>query len=202
MMGPAPGRSLLLACALSLAAATGVAVARSIEGRVATKAGDPSNIRVTVNGGERVTFVRSDGRFAVDGLAPGVYLLELSPLSVGEHALQFSTYKVQVPEHGGDIVVLEYRYPGAPKLTVRHPIEVAPVAPAAFFEERPRPSVWTFVANPTILMMIVMGGMVFVMPMLMVSQGGALPMSAAGKSGAVRGLPVYCDFPALWRLPV
>lgn len=57
------------------------------------------------------------------------------------------------------IQALEYRYPGAPKLAVLHPLlAIAPVAPAAWYEERPRVTVWSLVANPTAIMMIVVSG--------------------------------------------
>ena len=72
----------------------------------------------------------------------------------------YPQYKVHVPESDCDsIQALEYRYPGAPKLVVLHPLlAIAPVAPAAWYEERPRVTIWSLVANPTAIMMIVVSG--------------------------------------------
>lgn len=151
----------------------------TLRGTVSAPGARTVGLHVTLNGGERGTTTTSDGSFSIPAVAPGVYLLEIeaAPLPAREpgglqtHALVFSTYKVQVTADdagGASIAVLEYRYPGAPKLPSRHPIDAVAVAPAAYFEERPRPSVWSLLSNPTVLMIVVMGGLVFVMPMMMV----------------------------------
>lgn len=173
-------RNLLLGAAVLATAAT----ALSIEGVIrATKDSDEaSGLRVVLNGGERTTFSRTDGKFAFDGLAAGVYLIEIEPAALGataartgngapEAAWVYSTYKVQLSEptaattgdssgsNGGassssasaaGVQVLEYKYPGAPKMPAKYPIEAYPVARAAFFEERPRTSVWGILKNPTV----------------------------------------------------
>lgn len=68
---------------------------------------------------------------------------------------------------GDEVQAIEYRYPGAPKLAVVHPLmAIAPVAPALFYEERPKMTVWTLLANPTAIMMLVMAAMVFGLPLV------------------------------------
>ena len=176
---------LCLVCAcLSLLRASD---ALSIEGRArfppgaAGATGAPAaGVRVVVNGGERMTQSRADGRFSIDGLPAGVYLVELAPAAAGTAAVGgapaawvYSTYKVQLSEPsatGGDgVQVLEYRYPGAPKLPARYPIEADPVARAAYFEDRPSGfSAWGLLSNPTVLMMLFMAFVALGMPAMMV----------------------------------
>ena len=168
--------ALLVASLRTGAAAAELPPTRKVEGKIHAPGLDTSGVRISLNGGERTTYSRGDGAFAFDGVVAGVYLLEFEPLTTPDGAFLFSSYKVQVPVAGAtrpdgaaaDIAVLEYRYAGAPKLPAKHPIEAVPVAPAVFFEERPRTSIWTFIMNPQILMMIVMGVMVIGMPMMMV----------------------------------
>jgi len=185
-------RRCLLALAAAAAAAHSLADVTSpplatITGRLAARAGARiAGLRVALNGGERVTTSRADGGFTLPAVEPGVYLLEIEaapvPRGAASEALApaaaapallgfaFPTYKVQV---GGDgaVAVLEYRYPGAPKLPARHPIEAFAAAAVPFFEERPRPSVWGLLTNPTVMMILFMGGMVVAMPLLMVRDG-------------------------------
>jgi hypothetical protein len=168
-------------------------------------------LRVSLNGGERVTFTRADGRFALPGVGAGVYLLEVeaapwAPSAAASGRLPatstgalFSTYRVQVAPpkgagadaaSGGGVTVTgvqELRYPGAPRLPAAHPLEIAPAAPASFFEERPKPSVWGLLANPTVLMILFMGGMVFVMPRMMVRRISAWPSGAGRHEAAAHG---------------
>lgn len=151
-------------------------------------AGVASGLRVLLNGGERSTYTRDDGRWQFDGLVAGVYLVEIEPAPVVlkdasapvESAWVYPTFKVQLSEgsssegaDGGTAQVLEYRYPGAPKLVAKHPIEAVPVARSPYFEERPRASVWSFLKNPTVIMMLVLGVFTVGMPWMMVREDEA-----------------------------
>lgn len=131
-------------------AAAGVSVSKHVAG-----------VGVSLNGGEVRTVTRGDGGFAFHNVsAARVYLLE-----VASTATVWPTYKVQVPAAGGDgVAVVEYRYPGAPKIPVSHPIMAAPVALPLYFEERPRMSVWGFLKNPQMLIMLAVGAMMLCLP--------------------------------------
>lgn len=180
------------ACALSIEG-TVRGAPRAPGSSFAGAANEAAGLRVTLNGGERSTVTRADGRFGFDGLAPGVYLVEIAPAPLPargggyatgnggpEHAWVYSTYKVQLSEGApagsssgaaaaaGGVQVLEYRYPGAPKLPAAYPIDAVPVARGSFFEERPRTSVLGLLKNPTVIMMLVMAFMALGMPALMV----------------------------------
>ena len=179
----------LLALSLFAASASSLAIegiARLPPTSAAAVGVGAAGVRVVLNGGERTTQTRADGRFSLDGLAAGVYLVELAAVPViaapgssvpaaasggASAAWVYSTFKVQLSEAGEGAQVLEYRYPGAPKLPARYPIDAAPVARAAFFEERASFSVWGLLKNPTVLMMLFMGVVAIGMPMMAVSGG-------------------------------
>jgi hypothetical protein len=140
------------AAAAAAAAAEAAAQAAADESGAAPLAGAAAAApaRIVLNGGEASTVTRADGRFSFDGLAPGVYLVE----AFHERAV-FSTFKVQVPaDASAPIAALEYRYPGAPKLPARVPLELLPVTPQGplYFDERPRATILAFAMQPMVLM--------------------------------------------------
>ncbi len=106
--------------------------AAEVQGSVSGAAGQP--LRVVLNGGERGTLLRRDGSFSLGDVPPGVYSLDIL-----SHELVYSQvraaratrpqFKVQVGAEG-DVRVLEFKYPGAPRQAVPHPIQAAPVARA------------------------------------------------------------------------
>lgn len=143
--------SALLSCGL-------VSDAADITGRVHVRSTTPSDAsgssvslteppRVVLNGGEFQTYARKDGSFTFLSVPPGVYLMEIFQKDAA-----YSQYKINVPAgsesvDGSGIQVVEYKYPGAPKLQAKHPIEALPVAPAIYFDERPRFNIWSLLGN-------------------------------------------------------
>lgn len=127
-------------------------------------------LQVVLNGGQYATKTHRNGEFVFFNVPRGhTYSLEI------EHReFAWSTFKLQVPAAADadddvtlgepSIAVLEYKYPGAPKLPTSHPVIAFPVAPALYFEERPKMSVWAFLRNPQILLFVVMGGLMLCMP--------------------------------------
>lgn len=83
-----------------------------------------------------------DGAFVFDAVAPGEHSIE-----VFHRDFVFSAYRVAV---GADVRAMELRYPGAPPLPASHPLDVAPVARAIYFEERPPSSVWAYARSPMV----------------------------------------------------
>lgn len=62
---------------------------------------------------------------------------------------------------------IEYIYPGAPKQAVSYPLELIAHASYQYYEARQRFSIFAIFKNPMLLMMLVMGGMMFMMPKMM-----------------------------------
>jgi hypothetical protein len=124
---------------------------RTISGKVVGP--NPAGLRVALNGGQRIAVTLADGSFAFGETPAGVYALEIT----GSTDFLYPSYKINVPESpAAEVQAVEYRYPGAPKLPARYPLEVPPVARPQFFEERPKFTLWSIVANPMVLMVIVM----------------------------------------------
>lgn len=126
-----------------------------------------SDARLILNGGELTTVSRGDGSFVFHNVSSGVHLLEIQPTI----RYVYSTFKIQIDDaassEGGEaerIKVVEYRHPGAAKIAAQHPIIASPVAPAIYFDERPKSSPFAFLLNPQILIMLVMGGMAYCLP--------------------------------------
>lgn len=167
--------SVILACAAAAVAIAAPSNAPlSISGRLhlpqhlaqsPTALAAIANTRVILNGGEYSTITAVDGSFVFFNVSAGgrVYLCEID--TRGD--LVWPSFKLNVPTaDASEIAVVEYRYPGAPKLPAAHPIAAFPVANAVYFEERPKTTIWSFLKNPQVLIMLVMGGFMFCMPAL------------------------------------
>lgn len=158
---------LAAAATLLVASAPGASAAADVLGFVygpaSSRDAPASGVRVIVDGGAMTTLTRRDGAFILHNVSAGVHLLEFqSPV-----ALVYPTAKVQVPDaEEGEIKVLEYRYPGAPRVVATHPLEVRPVAAALAFDERPSGSAFGFLTNPMVLIMVVTLGMTYCLPAL------------------------------------
>ena len=113
--------------------------------------------RIVLNGGEYQTFPSKDGTFRFQDIPSGIYLLEIF-----HRDLVYSTYKINIPSSKENsnthtnIQIVEYKYPGAPKLPSKYPIEALPVAGAFYFEERPRFSLWSILSSGMMLPMILL----------------------------------------------
>ena len=76
--------------------------------------------------------------------------------------------KIQLlPEAMESPKCIEYIYPGAPKQTTPHPIELTAHASYQYYEPRQGFNIFGIFKNPMLLMMLVMGGMMFMMPKMM-----------------------------------
>jgi Protein of unknown function (DUF2012) len=166
--------------ALLFAAAATVVSAHQISGIVLgaerPQALPHADVSLILNGGEQTTVSRSDGSFVFNNVSSGVHLLEIQPTA----RYVYSTFKVQIGAAGGsgeegtavtaaaaspdEIKVVEYKHPGAAKIPVQHPIIAQPVAPAIYYDERPKSSPLAFLLNPQILMIVVMGGLAYCLP--------------------------------------
>ena len=62
---------------------------------------------------------------------------------------------------------IEYIYPGSPKQPISHPLELTAHASYQYYEPRQGFSIFALFKNPMLLMMLVMGGMMFMMPKMM-----------------------------------
>jgi hypothetical protein len=128
---------------------------------------DPSatlnSTRLTLNDGSLTTYTLPDGSFVFHRVPPGVHLLDVQSR---EH--HFSQVKIQLLEEAMDSPkCVEYVYPGAQKQAVPHPLELTAHASYQYYEPREGFSILGIFKNPMLLMMIVMGGMMFVMPKMM-----------------------------------
>ena len=152
---------------LVLLAACGAAVTRGatattwVKGKVSAGGRGlsiPSGVRVTLNQGERSTFVRKGGSFRFHDVVPGTYTLE-----VVHPDLVYPLYKLDV-KLGGKTRAISYAYPGAARDMVPMPLVLQPAGRAAYFMERPKLNPLTMLKNPMVLMM---GGMFIMMGVVM-----------------------------------
>ncbi|ETV90108.1 hypothetical protein H310_15064 [Aphanomyces invadans] len=140
----------------------------TIEGRISypdsvpppsVDGGLPS-LQVVLDGGVRSTLSSQDGRFAFYDVPTGRYTVDIhSPVYI------FSQFKVDISA-AGDIRVLEFKYPGTPKLAVSHPLVVGAHAKIQYFQPREKFSVMDLVKNPSFLALIVPLVMVWLLPKL------------------------------------
>ncbi|KAL7488146.1 hypothetical protein ACHAW6_013744 [Cyclotella cf. meneghiniana] len=122
-----------------------------------------NSTRLTLNDGSLTTYTMPDGSFVFHRVPPGVHLLDVQSR---EH--HFSQVKIQLLEDAMDSPkCVEYVYPGATKQAVPHPLELTAHASYQYYEPREGFSILGIFKNPMLLMMIVMGGMMFLMPKMM-----------------------------------
>jgi hypothetical protein len=122
-----------------------------------------NSTRLTLNDGSFSTYTLPDGSFVFYHVPPGVHLLDVQSR---EH--HFSQVKIQILEDAMDSPkCIEYVYPGAPKQSIPHPLELTAHASYQYYEPRQGFSLLAIFKNPMLLMMLVMGGMMFIMPKMM-----------------------------------
>lgn len=126
--------------------------------------------KVLLNGGEQVTYARSDGSFVFRDVAPGRYVVDIP----SEQYL-FSQYKLDIAEDGV-IRALEYKYPGAAKLRADYPLAVEAVTELDYFEEREKFNLLGLIMSPSFLTVIVPIGLLYILPKLSESMMGTLCM--------------------------
>lgn len=157
-------RQLLCLSAALLLGAVGCRAEADVAGTVfaeVTGHAPAANVRIIMDGGERAALTRRDGSFVLYNVSAGVHLLELQA-----PALVYPTAKVQVPEDGSEIKVLEYKYPGAPRMMISHPLELRPVARALVYEDKQQSSALSFLMSPMVLIMAATLGMTYCLPAL------------------------------------
>ena len=120
-----------------------------------------------LDGGARRTLSRaSDGHFCFSGVAPGVHLVEAAADARRLPALVWPVFKVQLGGKGEASRAVEYAHPGAHRMHASLPLALRPVAAVPLYEERPAGSPLAFLANPQVLLMLVVGVMSLCLPAL------------------------------------
>lgn len=118
--------------------------------------------KIILNAGEYEGLTRADGSFVIDGVQAGVYALE-----VVQPMFHWSDYKIDVAADTGAVRALEYKFPGAAKEQIMHPLRLTPLSPKNYFEKRPSVGIGSLLKNPMVLMMLFTGFIVVVMPKMM-----------------------------------
>ena len=122
-----------------------------------------NSTKIALNNGEMVTYSKLDGSFAFYNVPPGVHLLD-----VHSHELHFGQVKVQILEEASESPkCIEYPYPGATKMVIKHPIHLKAHAKYEYFQPRQGFSPTVLLKNPMMLMMMFSIVMMFLMPKLM-----------------------------------
>lgn len=125
----------------------------SIEGRVRIPA-QGRDARVQVNGGEHIAIPRSDGRFSVQGLEPGSYLLEVvHPLFV------YPTLRVDISSKPGSLGKVRAITADAHrrKERVSYPLGLRPLGLREYFTTKKPFNPLNLLRNPMVMMMGAMG---------------------------------------------
>jgi len=137
----------------------------TIKGYLKLPDGTPLNTTlVTLNDGSHSSYSSSpDSSFTFHNVPPGIHVLD-----VHSHEFTFSQIKIQLLESSmNEPRAIEYVYPGAPKKTIDHPLQLTAHARFQYFEPRPTFSPFVLLKNPMILMMIFSVGMMVLMPKMM-----------------------------------
>lgn len=119
-----------------------------------------NSTRITLDA-TRSTYSQIDGSFVFNNVGTGIHLLDIHSLEY-----HFSHVKIQVLDEG-EIKCIEYAYPGAPKRPIEHPLLLTAHAKYDYFEARQGFSIFSIFKNPMMLMMLVSGGLMFMMPKMM-----------------------------------
>ena len=155
---------MTLSLLLSFASAATATQVGTIQGQLRMPDDTPvNNTRIMLNNGDRSTYSRSDGTFALYGVPPGVHLLDVySPDYL------FSQVKVQLlPDSMDKPNCIEYAFPGAAKQAIFHPLILKAHAKYEYFEKKAGFNVLSIIANPMVLLMLVSVGMMVAMPYMM-----------------------------------
>eukprot|EP00668_Euglena_longa_P001952 GGOE01002277.1.p1 GENE.GGOE01002277.1~~GGOE01002277.1.p1 ORF type:complete len:268 (+),score=46.66 GGOE01002277.1:732-1535(+) len=115
---------------------------------------------VIVDGGERVCFFRGDGSFEIHGLEAGTHLLDFN---VPQHV--FPQVRVDMSRKKKGKVRASIAEDGKVE-TIKYPLLLEPKAKAQYFVPREEYSMMGMLKNPMVIMMLVFGGMAFLMPRL------------------------------------
>ncbi|KAI8370434.1 uncharacterized protein BYT42DRAFT_582392 [Radiomyces spectabilis] len=123
-----------------------------------------SATRVILNGGQYSAFLRRDGQFSLDHVAPGSYLLEVQNIDY-----VFPRLRVDVSDDNS----IKAAFTGIgvgwdnTGYSVNHPFDLKAKSKAEYFMERQAFNVLGMFKNPMFLMLGVSGVIMFAMPKLM-----------------------------------
>ncbi|CAG8480137.1 4760_t:CDS:2 [Paraglomus brasilianum] len=137
-----------------------------------------SNTKILINGGQYSALVRKDGKFTIQNVPPGSYLLEVS-----SRRYLYPRLRVNVDASGVEafITILGADWPDTVNKNVQHsnvnapktanalpyPLELKARAMADYFVPRESFSIASVFANPLIIMMGVSVVLLLVMPKMM-----------------------------------
>eukprot|EP01138_Halocafeteria_seosinensis_P009116 gb/GECG01009317.1/.p1 GENE.gb/GECG01009317.1/~~gb/GECG01009317.1/.p1 ORF type:complete len:291 (+),score=42.11 gb/GECG01009317.1/:1-873(+) len=143
----------------------------TIEGKVEVPAAaervllnDHSVRESSINGAirhDKQGFIASDGYFRIVNILPGNYTLE-----VDSHNIVYPDYKLELREDG-TLSVVEYAYPGAPRVRKVHPIQIPAQTRVQYFKPREKWSLASLIMNPNTLMLGVIMFMAIGLPKMM-----------------------------------
>ena len=153
----------------------------TIEGHLQYVNKSPYNLsaEIIVNHGEYTTYSRtSDGNFTIHDIKPGVYIIDIispihhfsqvkclyKPINKSESILD-DTAIARKP----DFSCIEYYYPGATKRTIDESnlLVLTVLASYEYFETKRGFSLLSILKNPMVLMMILTGGIMYMLPKMM-----------------------------------
>eukprot|EP00752_Nemacystus_decipiens_P007639 g6828.t1 len=117
--------------------------------------------KVVLNGGQHTSLTARDGSFAFRDVTAGVYLLEV--LSPDFH---YSAMKIKVDDKAG-IIVIEYKYPGAPRKEAIHPLLLTAHNKWNHFEKREGMKVGGMFKSPMTIILGLSMIMMFFLPKMM-----------------------------------
>ncbi|KNC77124.1 hypothetical protein SARC_10409, partial [Sphaeroforma arctica JP610] len=117
--------------------------------------------RILLDGGERESFVRSDGSFSVHGVAAGSHVLDVySP------EYTYSGVKLEVSDSDG-ITAMANNHMNNMAATMPYPLKLHPTGKQVYFQPRKGWSPFDLLKNPMLLMMLAMGVMGYFLPKMM-----------------------------------
>ncbi|GJP37781.1 hypothetical protein CLOM_g22193 [Closterium sp. NIES-68] len=161
--------SLLIACLLTLAAGSAQAAnAVALEGgtvvdgyvRLDALKIKSTAVKILINGGDSVAFVRSNGYFSIN-LSPGTHTLQVTAPGAF-----FLPVMLQISaKHAGNFRAVVIREQGPASLSI-DPLIISPFAAEEYFEKREPFTIWTLLKNPMGIMICLMLVVMVILPRL------------------------------------
>ena len=137
----------------------------SVEGTLSIPDGFtvPANFRITLNGDKHSAMTNVMGAFKFYDVPSDIYLLDVA--SVNQ---LFPQLKLKVDAENGTINVVEYKYPGAKRISAPYPIVLKAILPLSYFQVRQQFSLLGMImGNPMMLMMLISLCVVMYFPKMM-----------------------------------
>lgn len=121
-----------------------------------------SNVKIILDGGDHISFVRSDGYFTLVGVSPGPHYLEVSAPGASFHPVRLDVSARRKGEVTAMVIKEEESF-----IIPCDPLVLEPHAAEAYFEKREPITVWGFLKSPMGMMVAFMAVVVFLLPRLM-----------------------------------